>query len=134
MSGHYEPPPGTLLGIFYPRDFVVAMVADAGDAERVAAALREADFTDVGVWSGDDVLRNHQQFLERRGLGQRLGSSLASEEKDVMTTYLDSAGRGEHLIQIHLDREGDTERVAAILADHGAHAIHRYGRFTITRL
>jgi hypothetical protein len=53
---------------FRPQGYLVMILAGAEEAQRAEAALVEQGFApeDVKLYTGEQILANHEQYLERR--------------------------------------------------------------------
>lgn len=129
-------PLATALGTYYPKHYVVAVVDDPAGATRAMAALREAGFTDATaeICPGAEFLKNYREFVEGRGLLQRLEGLFPSEERAAVEEYLAEAERGASFVTVHAPERGERDRAANLLKTNGGHAMRYYGDNTITDL
>ncbi|MGI8406622.1 MAG: hypothetical protein ACR2OE_17985 [Thermomicrobiales bacterium] len=118
----------------YPLHKIVA-VLDRSDIAGVAAALDEAGFRQDRI-----------EFIiaeEVTGLGEPIGGSgihrvltwlelsLGDDLDELELARLELA-HGHALIQVLIHGDMEKDRVHAILSRHGGHAMHYFGRWTIT--
>ncbi len=129
-------PLGTMLGTYYPKHFVVAVIHERSAAEEAVEALKDAGFDDeaVQLHTSQQVLDNHRAFQERRGLLQRVESLFPSEEADAVKDYLEEAEQGRSFITVHAPEPEPRARARDILKAHGGHHMRYYGDATITDL
>lgn len=125
-----------MLGTFYPKDFVVAVVDDLARAEAAVTTLRDAGLQeeDVMLRPGGHVLANYRAYQEQRNLLDRLAPLFPSEESDVMREYIDEAEQGRTFVAVRAPERDRRDRVGEILRAHGGRAIRYYGPRTITDL
>jgi hypothetical protein len=136
MSHEESGPLATMLGTYYPKDYLVAVLPDAGAAERTVAALREAGWGDAEVetWSGDVVIAMQEQRQAHRSLMERLGAALASDERMAVDQYIEEARQGRHFVTVRAPEEAQADRAAEILARHGAYGMRHYGANTLREI
>ena len=127
-----------MLGVWYPRDFVVAAL-DAG-----AGPGAVDDLLAAGV--GDDHIHLHDSLrilgsvAAIHGGGTRLqqeGGSFTgalSDEGLLRQEYLDEAGAGASLIAVRAAEPAQVDQVRRILAARGARGIRLYGDGSVTAL
>ena len=127
---------GTSFGTFYPEGYIVAAFEDRGSAERAASALQGAGRAghEVRLFSGEETLANHEEFMGQRNLGQRVAGLLASEEQLASDEYLDLARQGHYFLIVHAPDQVEIDRASPLLKEHGAHHIRHYGKLTISSL
>jgi hypothetical protein len=118
----------------YPLHEIVAAVAQS-DANRVVAMLRDAGFAGdrVEVITAEEIPRL-EESLGGTGLHRFLVGLQLSMGDDL--DQLEQARRelmnGHALIQILVYGQQEQDRVGAILSQHGGHAMHYFGGWTIT--
>jgi hypothetical protein len=132
--GEARGPAAMAFGVFYPKGYLVAVVEDEERANAGAADLREKGFTDVATWSGEQVLSSHEQLTSHRSVLQRLESLIASDEKEAVEGYLDSARRGRHFVTVLAPSSEEMTSASTILHGHGAYKMHHYGERVMTDL
>ena len=136
MAERYQGPTATHFGSYYPTGYVVAVFDGSDRAEQAAQALGEAgcDADQTRVFSGEEVLAIDRRFRQERTPAQWLGGLLAADEGEAQQQYLEAAQRGGAVVTVHAPHLDEAQRVAAILAQHGAHALHHYGPTVMTDL
>src|SRR5215470_12348764 len=70
---------GTQFGIFYPRDYLIAIFKDYGRAEICVRRLRDAGFKqdDAVAVPGEEVVRFAEENLKKKGLWALLMQELS---------------------------------------------------------
>ena len=132
--GEARGPAAMAFGVYYPKGYLVAVVEDEARANAGAADLRAKGFTEVATWSGEQVLSNHEQLTGQRSVLQRLESLIASDEKEAVEEYLDSARRGRHFVTVLAPSSEEMTSASTILHAHGAYKMHHYGERVMTDL
>jgi 2-polyprenyl-6-methoxyphenol hydroxylase-like FAD-dependent oxidoreductase len=117
----------TLFGTFYPKGYVVAAFRDRAAANNAFAALEQHGFRETRVWSGDEVLARHDEFMAQRSTLQRIGGAFGADEKVALEDYLDAARSGHVLLTVHMPSEADVEQVRTVIAGDDARLMHYYG-------
>jgi hypothetical protein len=127
-----------MLGVWYPKDYVVAAI----DARAGEAAVQDLL---AGGFVGDDIhlhdsLRVLGSVAAIYGMGTRLQRDGApftgalSDEGLLRQEYLDEAGAGASLIAVRAAAPALVEQVRGILATRGARGIRLYGDGSVTGL
>lgn len=101
MTQALTPSPNFSLGVFFPREHVVAVIHDEADAQAAEQALHGAAFQQPQfgrdgrfVQSGADVVENHARIVKAQGWTSRLGAHLPSDERDAMVEFVHQAEGG----------------------------------------
>jgi hypothetical protein len=127
-----------MLGVWYPKDYVVAAI----DAVAGGAAVQEL----LGCGFGADAVHLHESVqvlgsvAANQGRGTRLQRNGAaftgalSDEGLLRQEYLDEAGAGASLIAVRAAGPAQVERVREILTGRGARGIRFYGDGSVTAL
>jgi hypothetical protein len=136
MSHDDSGPLATMLGTYYPKDYLVAVLPDAGAAERATAALGEAGWGagEIETWSGEFVLATYERRQAHRGVMERLGAALASDERIAVDQYIEEARQGRHFVTVRTPEDAQADRAAEILARHGAYGMRHYGANTLREI
>lgn len=136
MTEEFKGALGTIMGTFYPTDYVIAVIDDPEQARQAADELRRAGCSpeQVGLFTGEQVLANHQAYLRQRNLLERVEALFASDEGEALQGYLEAAEAGASFIAVHTPDVQDVERYRGILTQHHAHAIKHYGKWVLTDL
>jgi hypothetical protein len=136
MAEELKGPLATMLGTYYPKNYVVAVLPDAESANQSIAALRKAGWGDGEIehYTGDFVLAHHAAQEEQRGLLETIGSAFASDERVAYDQYLDEAKRGRHFITVFAPTLDHAHKVRDVLATSGAFGMRHYGDLEMTDL
>ena len=117
------------------RGRLLAVIDDAGQAERAVNALLEAGFdrAAIEVYTGKGDAEVFDASGRRRGPWGRLLRTVQFTLMDQMPdfAYYEAAVRqGRSVISVKAPREADMRRAVDILRRHGAHFINHFGLFT----
>jgi hypothetical protein len=127
-----------MLGVWYPKDYVVAAI-DARAGEGAVQDLLEAGFGGDGIHLHDSlrVLGSVAAIYGRGTRLQRDGAAFTgalSNEGLLRQEYLDEAGAGASLIAVRAIEPTHVDRVRRILAARGGRGIRFYGDGSVTAL
>lgn len=127
-----------MLGVWYPRHYVVAAIEPA-DGMAAAQALRSAGFGERSVRheTGAAVLAIRQQIATQRTPLERAAASIThavTDEGFMSQQYFDEAGRGASLIAVLAPESQHLIDARQILVRHRARYIRYYGDNTIIDL
>lgn len=127
------------FGSFYPKNYVLAWVADEATAEQAANALRDAGFgsDDVVVASGEDVVAHDTAAEAAQGFGARLRglwSRLYTDEAKDADGYVALARAGAAAVLAYAPSDEQTTRAADALKPFDPKVLRKYGAFTTTDL
>src|SRR6266568_4897662 len=119
--------PPTQAGVLYPKDDIVAVIADHAEAEKTVQALMDAGFPsgDIDLLEGEQVLQLERDFQESKTLAGRVAtfiSFIMSDAGAYQQEYVDEAAKGHHILVVHAPEHDVVERARAILAAHHAHS------------
>ncbi len=123
----------------FPDDTVVGIVDDPDGAIAVIEALLEEEGIDedrVTFMCGESGARRIDPEGERHGLLgrlQRLVQHYSDKEPENVQRQADELRAGRYLVTAPATQE-TRDRVAAVMAAHGARYINHYGTWTVTRL
>src|SRR5215208_3309077 len=99
-----------MLGTFYPRHYVVAVVPTAADAEQVVQEMQAASCGEAPRhWTAEEVLARHETVHGGRNWLQRAAGLLSVEEGEYIEQYLQHARRGEHFLTVYTPKAEDIE-------------------------
>lgn len=121
----------THLGVFSPKGYLVAIVADLQEAEHALVALREAGFDEVYLYNGKEVIEDYAAWKAHRGPFQRIEWVLSLDEDLNFKEYLRAAERGHNIIMVHAPECEAARPANAILEHYHAYGMRHYGRWTI---
>lgn len=128
----------TSFGLFYPRHYTLAGYDSRGQAERGAAALRQAGFADDDVRVvGGSFLADRLASQDDAGMLDRIKASVAEfigTETYFIDQDLELAQRGGAFVFVYTPEDADGERVKSALADPRPVHARRYLAMAIERL
>ncbi|MGH9264753.1 MAG: hypothetical protein ACRD1D_08675 [Acidimicrobiales bacterium] len=80
-----DPEPGSRPWVFSPRNFLVAVLGDDGEAERARTALKGVGFPDddLRAYSGAQVLEDRERYLAQQGPLRRVVGQVTSDAEAV---------------------------------------------------
>ena len=117
-----------LSPVFKAEGFFVAILADTGEGQEAAAALEEAGVSrhDLKLYTSDDILGIHEQYIERRSLGAKVVGAFMDDEagRDL---YLEYAKDGRSALWVRLPDKADVRMVLRVLADRDYLHARYYG-------
>ena len=127
-----------MLGVWYPRNYVVAAI-DPSDGEAAVQALLASGFGSHAIRheSGARVLEIKDAITVQRTRLQRTAvtvSAALTDEGMMGQQYFDEAGAGASLIAVLAPEARLVTEARKILAAHGARRARFYGDKTITDL
>lgn len=127
-----------MLGVWYPKDYVVAAL-DAADGQPAVDDLLAAGFGSNAVHLHDSarVLEQAATIYDQRSSLQRAGSAFTGAVTDeglLSREYLDEATGGASLIAVRASEPPLAEEARRILAAHGARRMRYYGDRSIIAL
>jgi hypothetical protein len=127
-----------ILGVWYPRDHVVAAI-DAAQGSKAVKALLAAGFgaNAVHLHASERVLQSQAKISRRQNKLERDSVALARAVTDdglMAEEYLEEAKAGASVIAVLAPEPRLSREAARILAAHGARRIRFYGNTTITDL
>ncbi len=127
-----------MLGVWYPKDYVVAAI-DADDGAAAVEELLAAGFGTNAVHLHDSVrvLQNVATIYDQRSALQRAGAAFTGAVTDeglLSQEYLDEATAGSSLIAVRASEPPLAEEAHRVLAAHGARRMRFYGDRSIVAL
>lgn len=136
MTEQFKGALGTIMGTFYPTDYVIAVIDDPEQAQQAARELSGTGCNPeyIGLFSGQQVLANHQAYLKQRNMLERIEGLFPSDEGEALQSYLEAAEAGASFIAVHTPNVHDVERYRGILSQHHARSIKHYGKWVLTDL
>ena len=123
-----DPDPASRPWVFDPHGFLVAVLADTGEAERASTTLGGAGFPDAKrrIYTGEQVMDERRRFVAQQGPARRLVEKLTIEN-DVVQLFLDYAGDGAAFLWIRVPRREDANRAIRALGGHRVLHYRYYG-------
>ena len=127
-----------MLGVWYPRDYIVAAL-DRADGEAAVEDLLTAGFggNAIHLHESERVLHNAATIYDQRSSLQRAGAAFSGAVTDeglLSREYLDEATAGASLLAVRASEPPLAEEVRRILASHGARRMRFYGDRSIIAL
>jgi hypothetical protein len=124
-------------GRWNPRDCMVAVIDDVGQAWAAIQALCAAEFAEADVYlaQGHEIVA-HDEAWRGRGLLARLIAGIGSlgDEGLIASEYVAEARRGHHVLIVHAPGDARMWHAWALLARYQAHTVHYFGRWVIRDL
>jgi hypothetical protein len=129
----------TSFGVFYPKDYVVAVFAAPSAAERAAAALEFAGFDphDVLVVGSDEVLTWHGEFNADAGLVGRFKQFVSrhfGNEAGKLSDMVEHARLGHAFVLAYAPDDAQTKRAANTLRPAHPTILRKFNASTIADL
>jgi len=105
--------------LFNPKGFLVAILPDASTAEDARASLESSGFSasDLRVYSGEEILREHERYLTDRGVTRTIVTRITERESDY-ERYSQWASDGCAALWVHLTERHDASRAIRHIVDH----------------
>jgi hypothetical protein len=127
-----------MLGVWYPKDYVVAAI-DAADGPAAVEALLAAGFGSnaAHLHNSARVCQIGAAIYEQRTPMQRAGAAFSravTDEGLMAQEYFEEAKAGASLIAVRASEPPLADEARRILAAHGARRMRFYGDRTITDL
>jgi hypothetical protein len=127
-----------LLGVWYPKDYIVAAI-EAAEGLAAVEALLAAGYGSNSLHLHDSarVCQIGAAIYEQRTPLQRVGAAFTSAVTDeglMSQEYFDEAKAGASLIAVRASEPRLADEAREILAAHGARRMRLYGDRTITDL
>jgi len=127
-----------MLGVWYPKDYIVAAV-DATEGPAAVEALLSAGFGRTAVHLHDSarVCQTGAAIYEQRTPLERAGAAFSravTDEGLMAQEYFDEAKAGASLIAVRASEPPLADEARQILASHGVRRMRFYGDKTITDL
>jgi hypothetical protein len=129
----------TPFGVFFPKDYVLAVFRDPAAAERAAAALEVAGFapSDVLVLGSDEVLGWHGRFAADAGLVGRFKEFVATHFPGAgakLHDVVDHARVGHAFVLVHAPDGARTDRATTALRPVHPAVLQKYNALTVAEL
>ena len=127
------------FGVFYPKDYVLAVFTDPRAAERAAAALEVAGFLDddVLVVGSDEVLGWHGRFTTDNGLVGRFKEFVAKHfpgDSRKLDDVIDHARVGHTFVLAYAPDGARTARAADAIRPVHPTLLQKYNAVSISDL
>jgi hypothetical protein len=122
----------------YPEDRVVGLIDGPQDIRAAVDALSEAGYAgeDVTVLCGPSGLERLDADGSRHGLLGRLIRLVQNYglEREQLRHVEEELRRGHFAVSVRVPDDASKRRAADLLAEHGGHYLHYYGRWDIEQL
>jgi hypothetical protein len=117
-----------LSPVFRAEGFFVVILPDTGEGQETAAALEEAGMSgnDLKLYSSDDIMRIHEQYVERRSVVAKVVGAMMDDDagRDL---YLGYAKEGRSALWARLPDKTGIPKVLRVLADRDYLHARYYG-------
>jgi hypothetical protein len=113
--------------VFQPKGFLVAILADAGEAERAAAALRAAGFADrqLRTFTPEQILDDYARYVAQKSLPRRV--TAFADDQETLDLYHGHARDGRYALWVHVVDDDAADRAIRGLAGFPTLHIRHYG-------
>jgi len=127
------------FGVFYPKNYVLAVFADVATARNAGAGARAAGFSedDIIVASGADVIAHEHDVESEKGMFAKIGeqlSKLYTDESAASQALVKLAAGGAGFVMIYAPEEAATTTAATALGGFGPSVMRKYGTLAIAEL
>lgn len=114
--------------LFRPKGFLVAILTDADEAERAAAALRAVGFADrtLRIFTGEQILADYARYTARQSRPRRAVAGIA-DDPETLKLYHGHARDGRAALWIHVTDDEEADRAIRSLADFRTLHLRHYG-------
>jgi hypothetical protein len=104
------------------------ILANAEEAQRAETALVAEGFAprDVKLYTGKQILDNHEEYMERRGVTSKVVGSVA-DDLEGRELYLGYSREDRCALWLRLPVEADVPKALRVLADHDYLHTRYYG-------
>lgn len=120
------------LGVYYPRDYTVAVIDDLAEAKACVADVVDAGIAaaDIELITGVEALATHRRQRQQRGWLERVLGAVPTDEHSVQDEYLANASEGAYFVAFRARTDDQEKRGRRALAAHHARLVRHYGRWT----
>ena len=127
------------FGSFFPKNYVLAVFADAAAAEEAGAALATAGFSadEIIVAAGADVANHHADVQANQGLFAKLGekwSRLYTDEAADADALMEIARNGATFVLAYAPDDAKTELATQAVRPFSPNIFRKYDSMKITEL
>ena len=123
----------TDYGLLYPTGFIVAMFATADDAQKTAHALTDAQFSDVRLFSNQELSQHVAALQSQQSFIDRVRVEL-DESKAASDVFLERVKEGNHAVLVRAEDEDAIQRALPILRPYNPGLMEHYEKWTRTTL
>ena len=125
--------------VFHPKGFLVSILPGADEAERAAAALRDAGFTDreLRIFTDEQILADYARYTAQQSVPRRVIAAL-TDDQETLELYHGHARDGRFALWVHVADDDAANRAIRGLAGCATLHIRHYGHrrqsdFTLQR-
>ena len=113
---------------FRPEGYLVVILAGTEEAQQAEAALVAKGFAprDVKLYTGKQILENHEDYMGRRGVTSKVVGYLA-DDVEGRELYLGYAREDRCALWLRVPDEADVPKALRVLADHNYLHTRYYG-------
>ena len=113
---------------FRPQGYLVMILAGTEEAQRAETALVEQGFgpEDVKLYTGEQILANHEQYMDRRSITSKVVGSVV-DDVEGRELYLGYAREDRCAMWVRIPAERDVPKALRVLADHDYLHTRYYG-------
>jgi hypothetical protein len=114
--------------VFNPEGFLVAILPDSAEAERAAAALREARFADrkLRIFTSEQILEDYARYTAQKSVPRRVVTAV-TDDQETLDLYHGHARDGRCALWVHVVDDDEAGRAIRVLADFPTLHIRYYG-------
>jgi hypothetical protein len=114
--------------IFRPKGFLVAILPDADEAERAAAALRDAGFAHqkLRIFTSEQILDDYARYTAQPSRPRRVVATL-TDDPETIELYYGHARDGCAALWVHVTDDDEANRAIRGLAGCATLHIRHYG-------
>jgi hypothetical protein len=114
--------------VFRPKGFLVAVLPDADEAERAAAAVGAAGFDDrtLRIFTGEQILADYARYTARQSRSRRVLAAVV-DDAETLELYHGHARDGRAALWIQVTDDDSANRAIRVLADFPTLHIRHYG-------
>jgi hypothetical protein len=104
---------------FRPRGYLVVILASSEEAQRAETALVAEGLAprDVKLYTGNEILDNHEEYMKRRGAASKMVGSMV-DDVEGRELYLGYAREDRCAMWVRIPDEDDVPKALRVLADH----------------
>ena len=114
--------------VFNPKGFLVAILSDADEVERAAAALRSAGFADreLRIFTSEQVLTDYARYTAQQSLSRRVIAAI-TDDQETLDLYHGHARDGRFALWVRVADDEEADRAIRGLAGCATLHIRHYG-------
>jgi hypothetical protein len=114
--------------VFAPQGFLVAILADAAEAERAVGSLRAAGFAEakLRLFTPEQILEDYARYVAQKSLPRRVVTAV-TDDPETLDLYHGHARDGRHALWVHVVDDDEANRAMRGLTDCATLHIRYYG-------